>query len=357
MILRSTLVADPSETPADATRAESGEQLVRARGGAHAPALPGRYVDLGAVARGSFGEVRRVRDVVLDRVLAMKVLHAELSARPWIRRRFFTEVQITAQLQHPGIVPVYDHGELPDGRLWYAMKEVRGRTLGAILREIFEASSAEGFGATPSGWTFRRVVDVFARVAQTVAHAHRQGVFHRDLKPENVMIGELGEVMVMDWGLARRVAPAAREAEDDGPDEAAGDASARRNKPRARRRMPTAQHDPPQAPQTPRDLAASGGGACAHAPRRRARDARVHAARAGARRARPARARRATSTRSGRCSTTCSRGARHTTGKRSSRCSARSGAVHRRSIAAPRATAPPVPAELARAASTPCAAR
>ena len=238
------LPLEDTATPLDATAdarstastPDSGQEAGRSSSESAPPPLPlpGRYVDLGAVARGSFGEVRRVRDVVLDRVLAMKVLHADLSARPWIRRRFFTEVQITAQLQHPGIVPVNDHGELPDGRLWYAMKEVRGRTLGAILREIFEASSAEGFGATPSGWTFRRVVDVFARVAQTVAHAHRQGVFHRDLKPENVMIGELGEVMVMDWGLARRVAPAAREAEDDGPDEAAGDASsAEKQAPRA----------------------------------------------------------------------------------------------------------------------------
>ena len=170
------------------------------------PALPGRYEDLGSLARGGFGEVRRVRDTLMDRVLAMKVLHPKVSSSPPLRRRFFTEVQITAQLQHPGIVPVYEHGELRDGRLWYTMKEVRGTTLATILAALHAASSAEGFGTTASGWTFRRVIDAFARIAQTVAYAHSQGVVHRDLKPENVMIGEFGEVLVMDWGLARRVA-------------------------------------------------------------------------------------------------------------------------------------------------------
>src|SRR5262245_16340323 len=91
--------------------------------------LPGRYEDLGAVAQGGFGEVRRVRDTLMGRVLAMKVLRREVSRVPSIRRRFLAEIQITAQLQHPGIVPVYEHGELRDGRLWYTMKEVRGTTL------------------------------------------------------------------------------------------------------------------------------------------------------------------------------------------------------------------------------------
>jgi len=214
----------PSQRTVDAAstalRDESGVVPARRSGEAPETALPGRYVDLGAVARGAFGEVRRVRDTAFDRVLAMKVLHPELAARPWIRRRFFTEVQITAQLQHPGIVPVYDHGELTDGRLWYAMKEVRGHTLGAIFDELFAASSAAGFAITTSGWTFRRVVDVFARIAQTVAYAHSRGIVHRDLKPENVMVGELGEVMVMDWGLARRLAGADRDEHGDGGDEA-----------------------------------------------------------------------------------------------------------------------------------------
>jgi serine/threonine-protein kinase len=168
-------------------------------------ALPGRYDDLGPIGSGSFGEVRRVRDTLLDRVVAMKLLHVDHAERDHVRRRFLVEAQITAQLQHPGIVSVHDRGELPDGRLWFTMEEVRGRTLRDVLDELHAAKGPAGFGATPSGWTFRRAVDAFARIAQAMAYAHRRGVVHRDLKPENLMVGELGEVLVMDWGLARRV--------------------------------------------------------------------------------------------------------------------------------------------------------
>src|SRR6185312_4324032 len=89
------------------------------------PALPGRYEDMGLIAAGAFGEVRRVRDTLLDRVLAMKILHAEYVDVDQHRRRFLTEARITAQLQHPGVVALYDRGELEDGRLWFTMKEVR----------------------------------------------------------------------------------------------------------------------------------------------------------------------------------------------------------------------------------------
>ncbi len=174
--------------------------------GSGSPGLPGRYEDLGVVACGGFGEVRRVRDTLLDRVLVMKLLHLDASADPFLRRRFFTEIQITAQLQHPGVVPMYDHGELPGGRLWYVMKEVRGTTLREIIDDLHAASTPDAWGTTASGWTFRRAVDALARIAQTVAYAHRCGVMHRDIKPENLMVGELGEAHVMDWGLARRVA-------------------------------------------------------------------------------------------------------------------------------------------------------
>lgn len=169
------------------------------------PSLPGRYEDLGLIAGGSFGEVRRVRDTLLDRVVAMKLLRAEHGDVGHLRRRFLVEAQITAGLQHPGIVALYDRGELADGRLWFTMKEVRGRTLREVIDELHAKKTAEAFGATDSGWTFRRLVDAFARIAQAIAYAHSRGVVHRDLKPENLMVGEFGEVLVMDWGLARRV--------------------------------------------------------------------------------------------------------------------------------------------------------
>ncbi len=179
-------------------------------------ALPGRYDDLGPIGGGAFGEVRRVRDTLLDRVVAMKLLRASHADRDHLRRRFLVEAQITAQLQHPGIVAVYDRGELADGRLWFTMKEVRGRTLGEVIDELHAHKRPDGFAPAPSGWTFRRLVDAFARIAQAMAYAHSRGVVHRDLKPDNLMVGEFGEVLVMDWGLARRVAADGADADEGG---------------------------------------------------------------------------------------------------------------------------------------------
>ncbi len=167
--------------------------------------LPERYRAVGRIASGSFGEVRRVHDTVLDRELAMKLLRWEYVDDSRVRARFLAEAQITARLQHPGIVAVHDRGELEDRRLWYTMKVVDGRTLGAVIREVHAASGPDGFRATASGWTFRRLIDAFARVSQAVGYAHSCQVMHRDLKPENVMTGTFGEVLVMDWGLARYV--------------------------------------------------------------------------------------------------------------------------------------------------------
>lgn len=166
--------------------------------------LPGRYRDLGLIGAGSFGEVRRVHDMLLDRVVAMKLLHPEYTVAVQMRRRFLVEATITAQLQHPGIVAVYDRGE-HEGRLWFTMQEVRGRTLGSVIDELHAHKTPTTFVMTPSGWTFRRVVDAFARIAQALAYAHSRRIVHRDLKPENLMTGEFGEVLVMDWGLARRI--------------------------------------------------------------------------------------------------------------------------------------------------------
>jgi len=157
--------------------------------------IAGRYEDLGPIGTGGMGEVRRVRDVQLNRTLAMKILHASLLPSPAVRARFLDEAQATAQLQHPNIVPVHDAGELPDGRLWFTMKEVRGRTLSRVLRDAEATRDAR--------LTFRRLVEAFLAVCRAVAYAHERGVVHRDLKPSNVMVGELGEVYVLDWGLAK----------------------------------------------------------------------------------------------------------------------------------------------------------
>lgn len=160
--------------------------------------LPERFEDLRLLGSGAFGEVRRVLDKKLGRAVAMKILRADADTSG-VRERFLAEIKLTANLQHPGIVAIHDFGELSDGRLWYTMLEVRGRTLRAILDEAFDP-----LGDAGSRWGRRRLLDVFARASETVGYAHSRGVIHRDLKPENMMIGEFGQVMVMDWGLARQ---------------------------------------------------------------------------------------------------------------------------------------------------------
>jgi serine/threonine-protein kinase len=155
-----------------------------------------RYEDLGVLGAGSTGEVHRVRDRILGRTVAMKILGARGPGARGYRARFLAEARLSAGLAHPGIVPVHDCGAAPDGRLWFTMDEVRGRSLRAAIRD------AHGDGrASPAA--LRRLADVYQRVCEAVAHAHRSAVIHRDLKPDNVMLGELGEVLVVDWGLAR----------------------------------------------------------------------------------------------------------------------------------------------------------
>ena len=168
----------------------------------------GRYEDLGLLGMGGVGAVSRVHDHRLGRVVARKSLRAEVQARPPAVARFIEEAQATAQLQHPGIIPIYDAGLHPDGRPWFTMKEVSGRTLGEVIREV-HAASRESWGEAPSGWSLRRLVDALARVADALAYAHARGVVHRDLKPANVMVGEHGEVLVLDWGIAKLMGRAA----------------------------------------------------------------------------------------------------------------------------------------------------
>jgi serine/threonine protein kinase len=155
------------------------------------PSLPG-YEPLGRIDAGGMGVVWRVRDFQFGRDLAVKVMASWALASPRLIDRFITEARICAQLTHPFIVPVHALSRLPDGRPYYTMKLVEGRTLAALL---------EG-GPAPAGrWI--EFVQVFGKVCQAVAFAHGRGVIHRDLKPENVMVGAHGEVQLMDWGLAK----------------------------------------------------------------------------------------------------------------------------------------------------------
>jgi serine/threonine-protein kinase len=152
----------------------------------------GRYQLLGEIARGGMGAVLKGRDADLGRDLAVKVLLEAHRERPAMVRRFVEEAQIGGQLQHPGIVPVYELGVFDDRRPYFTMKLVRGQTLARLLDERPDSAHDRP-----------RFLSVFEQVCQTVAYAHAHKVIHRDLKPSNVMVGAFGEVQVMDWGLAK----------------------------------------------------------------------------------------------------------------------------------------------------------
>ncbi|MCO4743449.1 MAG: SUMF1/EgtB/PvdO family nonheme iron enzyme [Proteobacteria bacterium] len=162
-----------------------------------------RYEDLGMLGTGAMGEVRKVRDRDLNRIMAMKIIRTRLLTKRRVLARFVEEAQATAQLTHPGIVPVHELGRLPDGRLYFTMQVVTGRTMRALLRELHAASGGGRWGRTEEGLTLRRLMDLFRQSCDAVAYAHARGVVHRDLKPENIMVGSFGEVLVLDWGLAK----------------------------------------------------------------------------------------------------------------------------------------------------------
>ncbi|MEZ4322014.1 MAG: SUMF1/EgtB/PvdO family nonheme iron enzyme [Myxococcota bacterium] len=161
---------------------------------------PSRYEILDTLGVGGMGEVLRVRDRELKRSVAMKVLKPRLLESARSLARFREEAQVAGQLQHPGIIPVHDIGVLPDGRVFFTMKEVRGQTFDDVISDVHEAMDE---GREGEGVSFRRLMGLFHRVCETVAYAHSRGVVHRDLKPANIMLGDYGEVLVLDWGLAK----------------------------------------------------------------------------------------------------------------------------------------------------------
>ncbi|MEZ4320728.1 MAG: SUMF1/EgtB/PvdO family nonheme iron enzyme [Myxococcota bacterium] len=152
-----------------------------------------RYRDLSALASGGTSHVRRVFDGRLGCAVAMKSLRPELLEHEEAVQRFRREANLTAGMHHPGIVPVYDQGTTAAGIPWFTMREVIGRTIDRV--ETGPVGS-------------RRSVGLFLRACEAVAYAHERGIVHRDLKPANLMVGSFGEVLVMDWGVARILAEA-----------------------------------------------------------------------------------------------------------------------------------------------------
>jgi serine/threonine-protein kinase len=184
--------------PADVAFAETSAQAGKV---AEDPLDPGeRFVFGRALGQGGGGLVIRAYDRVLGRTVAMKILRPEGQDDEKTLSRFIFEGQATGQLEHPNIVPVYDFGMLPSGEVYYTMREVRRNS----LREVINAYRA-GDPEIIEEFTLVRLLTMLRQVCQAVHYAHSRGIVHRDLKPDNVMVGENGEVVLMDWGLARVV--------------------------------------------------------------------------------------------------------------------------------------------------------
>ncbi len=194
-----------SGSPCDAgtvispARAE-GAQARAAAGGVADPDAAVPYEFRGEIARGGMGSILEAQDRRLGRTVAVKVMLSEMKGDAEQRQRFINEAAVLATLEHPNIVPIHDLGRDAEGHLFYTMKLVHGRTLQAILNAL-----TNGHAETAAHYTLDRLLTVFRKVCDALAFAHSRGIIHRDLKPENVMVGEFGEVLVMDWGLAKRM--------------------------------------------------------------------------------------------------------------------------------------------------------
>jgi serine/threonine-protein kinase len=166
----------------------SDEAIARLQTASALPDLAGtRYRLIERVGSGGMGTVYLAEDSVLGRRVALKILDLP-ELRPELGARLLREAHILARLEHPGIVPVHDAGTLADGRVFYAMKFVEGERLDALVMRMI---------AIPDR------LRIFQRICEAVAFAHARGILHRDLKPENIMVGPFGEVLVMDWGVAK----------------------------------------------------------------------------------------------------------------------------------------------------------
>jgi len=181
----------------------SDKTLERLRQRSHEPDLSGtRYQLLERVARGGMGVVYAALDRTLDRRVALKALDSPVADGD-LARRLHREARVLALLEHPGIVPVHDVGTLSDGRVFYTMKFVEGQRLDKHIETVT---------------TLPDRLRLFLRICDAVAFAHARGVLHRDLKPANVMVGAFGEVLVLDWGLAKILREKSAEAHEGDPE-------------------------------------------------------------------------------------------------------------------------------------------
>jgi serine/threonine-protein kinase len=172
-----------------------------------------RFVPMRTLGSGGLGEVTLVKDNDIDREVALKRLHSHLQTEELVYR-FAQEIRTVGQLEHPNIAPVHDVGIDDNGRHYFVMRYVAGETLEAIIARL-----RDGDPAYHAKYTFPHRAQIFLGVLHAIEYAHAKGVIHRDIKPANIMVGPYGEVVVMDWGIAKKKddgapAPAATPASD-----------------------------------------------------------------------------------------------------------------------------------------------
>jgi serine/threonine-protein kinase len=194
----------PARRPAEGRdtrehRQPTAEPPITPRAGSGKPTPPPRYTDVGEIGRGGMGSVRRVRDTLLLRDKAMKLVAPDVAPQEPYIERLIEEAQITGQLEHPNIVPVHDLGVDANGIAYFTMKAVQGCTL---YRWLHDAGRPPG-----SQERLGEGLEIFVKVCDAISYAHCRGVIHRDLKSGNVLVGEYGAVYVVDWGLARIIRP------------------------------------------------------------------------------------------------------------------------------------------------------
>ncbi len=189
--LATLMVAKP--TGSHLQTANEGTSPLGANPAAEVPFIFGRRI-----AKGGMGAILEASDCKLGRTIAVKVMLSEAGVSEAQKQRFIQEAAVLARLAHPNIVPVYDLGLDAEGELFYTMKLVKGRTLQHILDELRREHPED-----LREFTLDRLLTIFRKVCDALAFAHANKIIHRDLKPENIMVGEFGEVLVMDWGIAK----------------------------------------------------------------------------------------------------------------------------------------------------------
>lgn len=164
------------------------------------PSAQSRYRVLRPLARGGLGAVFLARDEELNRDVALKRMRGASGESPWGKARLVFEAEVTAGLEHPGVVPVYGRGEDEYGRPYFTMRYIRGENLSVAADALLDVAPPRARARV-----LRRLIDRLVDVCYTVDFANRRGIIHRDLSPRNLMLGHHGETLVVDWGLARRV--------------------------------------------------------------------------------------------------------------------------------------------------------